>query len=118
MARHYKIVFLVSVFLALQFFILAQAKAEYRVYKLGVTYNPAAGGVETEVLTTLDDQQYATYYKITSNQQTRLIDHWMCKGRTDDFKTYCEKGEFPSRRELIQKSVLATTAQGPASTPK
>jgi hypothetical protein len=112
--------FLVFVFLALQFVILAEAKAEYRVFRLGITYD-SVEGAETEILSTLDDQQYLMYYRIRPTEQVRLIDHWMCKGRTDEFKTYCSKGEFPSRRELAQQSNLANpadTAQGLASQTK
>jgi hypothetical protein len=96
MIRRHKLIYLVVIFLALQLLILSHAKAEYRVYRLGVTYEPGQG--ETEVLTTLDDQQYETYYKITANQQTRLIDHWMCWGRTNDFQEYCDKPINPQAR--------------------
>jgi len=96
MVHRHKLIYLVVIFLALQFFIIAYAKAEYRVYKLGVTYEP--GQSEIEVLTTLDDLQYETYYKVTANQTTRLIDHWMCWGRTNDFAPYCDKPISPNPR--------------------
>jgi hypothetical protein len=64
------------------------ARSEYRIYKLGIKYSDKQKK-EIEVLTTLDDQQYRTYYQQTASQQTRLIDHWMCKGRTDLFRKPC-----------------------------
>jgi hypothetical protein len=81
--------------LAFQLLAISSAVAEYRVYKLGVRYS--ANQQETEVLTSLDHLQYATYYRLTPNQQTRLIDHWMCRGRTSDFKRYCPKPVRPNR---------------------
>ena len=73
--------------LAITLFAASIARAEYRVYQLGVTYVP--GEKEVVVLSTLDHLQYVSYYQITSNQATRLIDHWMCPGDTSSFKTYC-----------------------------
>jgi hypothetical protein len=87
MFHQYKLIVLVFIFLALQFLILSRARAEYRVFLLGVTYNEQSG--EQQVLTSLDDQQYETYYKITPTQKTRIISHWMCRGRTDNFTPYC-----------------------------
>lgn len=81
---------LILLFLMLQFFILREAKAEYRVYKLGIKYNEKQKK-ELETLSTLDDQQFITYYRQTASQQTRIIDHWMCRGRTDQFTKYCAK---------------------------
>jgi hypothetical protein len=80
-------------FIAILSFLITQSEptqAEYRIYKIGVKYNEKQKK-ELEILTTLDDQQYVTYYRQTASQQTRLIDHWMCRGRTDEFKKYCAK---------------------------
>jgi hypothetical protein len=88
---------------ALLIVIQTRAEAEYRVYRLGIKYHPAPqtdrapsgesktenDDKEIEVLTTLDPYQYETYYKITSTQVTRLISHWMCRGRTDYMTPYC-----------------------------
>lgn len=64
--------------------------AEYRVYKLGVKYHPEnPAEEEKELITTLDDLQYHSYYKSSYTQQTRLISHWMCRGRTDWLTAYC-----------------------------
>jgi len=87
--RRYKILVLVLIFLALQFLILSRAQAEYRVFLLGVTNDANTG--EQQVLTNLDNLQYETYYKLTPDQKTRIIDHWMCRGRTDNFTPYCSK---------------------------
>ena len=75
---------------------LINAHGEYRVYKLGVKYDEKQKA-ETEVLTTLDDLQYVTYFKITPTQSTRIIDHWMCYGRTDEFRAYCPAPIKPRR---------------------
>jgi hypothetical protein len=85
--KHGRLLVLVIIFLALQLIILTRAQAEYRVYKLGVKLADKAP--EQEVLTTLDDLQYSTYFNTSPTQQVRLIQHWMCRGRTDDFKKYC-----------------------------
>ena len=92
------------IFLALQLIILRRAQAEYRVYRLGVKLTDKSP--EQEVLTTLDDIQYLTYYKASATTQVRLIQHWMCRGRTDEFKRYCPGP--------VLKTASATTAQGPA----
>jgi hypothetical protein len=84
-----RLLFLVIVFLALQFILLNSASAEYRVFLLGIKATPKAR--EVKVLSTLDDLQYQTYYKMAPAQETRLIDHWMCWGRTNDFKKLCSK---------------------------
>jgi hypothetical protein len=84
-----RIVFLMIVFLALQFILLNSANAEYRVYLLGIKATPKSR--EVKVFSTLDNLQYQTYYKMSPAQETRLIDHWMCRGRTNDFKKLCSK---------------------------
>lgn len=88
------------------FFMMAAAvpaHAEYRVYRLGIKYHPEdPDEQEIQVLTTLDDLQYETYYKITPNQQTRLIHHWMCWGRTDDLKPYCPEPPIPDQSSGVR----------------
>jgi hypothetical protein len=88
-------------------FVIETARAEYRVYKLGIKYS-AAQQIETEVLSNLDHLQYATYHKIAQSQQIRLIDHWMCWGRTSDFKKYCPKPLRPSRAQAQSPNPQAT----------
>ncbi|MDZ4677845.1 MAG: hypothetical protein SGI74_10100 [Oligoflexia bacterium] len=80
-------------FIIISLFILTcnhTSHAEYRVYRLGIKYDVNQKN-ENEVITSLDHLQYETYYKITPTQQTRLIEHWMCRGRTNDFAKYCAK---------------------------
>jgi hypothetical protein len=72
-----------------------QAHAEYRVYQLGIKSSPTAKQ-EKVVTSTLDHLQYLDYYKIEPQEQVRLIDHWMCRGRTDHFKSHCSKPKPPS----------------------
>jgi hypothetical protein len=90
-------------------FLSPATHAEYRVYRLGIKYDQKQKK-EIEVLTTLDHIQYLTYYKITPTQETRLIEHWMCRGRTDEFKKYCTK---PIASSPIVPNIQQ--AQGPSS---
>ena len=111
------VLILVLVFLALQFLILKTAQAEYRVYRLGVKYDQTQP--EQEVLTTLDDIQYMTYYKVTPTQTTYIKKHWMCPGRTDGFKNYCTEPVTPSPAKIQKLAAQLQTAnpqvQSPAS---
>ena len=112
MVRHGKLLFLIIIFLALQVLILSRAQAEYRVYRLGVKYDD--NSQEQQVLTTLDNIQFDTYYKITSTQATRIIEHWMCRGRTDNFTPYCEK---PIPQNRLGSSSQASNAPQPDQGP-
>ena len=90
---------------ALLFLIISEtSRAEYRTYKLAIRYDEKQKK-DIEVLTTLDDLQYATYYKITPTQTTKLIDHWMCRGRTDQFKRYCAKSLSKSQAPVAQAAL-------------
>ena len=105
---NYKLILLIIIFLVLQAFIIAQAHAEYRVYRLGVKYDEKQKK-EDEVLTTLDHLQYVSYYKVTPTEQVRLIDHWMCRGRTDNFRKYCSKPITP----VAKVSSVTQASQSP-----
>jgi hypothetical protein len=105
---------LILLFLILQLFILREAKAEYRVFKLGIKYTEKQKK-ELETLSTLDDQQYVTYYRQTASQQTRIIDHWMCRGRTDQYKRYCTKPIAPAPKPAPQ-NVARADAPSPQAT--
>ncbi len=91
-------------FLALSLFIASVARAEYRVYQLGVTYGPA--DKEVVLVSTLDNYQYVTYYQLSPQQSTRLIDHWICLGDTSDFKAYC-----PNPKTLNPSAAPSVPAQ-------
>src|ERR1017187_8701851 len=82
---------LIFIFLALQLLILGQAKAEYRVYRLGVKSTLNTKEKEKQVITPLDDIQYMGYFQVTNDQQTRIIEHWMCYGRTDHGLKPCRR---------------------------
>lgn len=70
--------------------LILPCSAEYRVYRLGIMYTPKQKK-EVQLLTTLDNIQYESYYKLTPTQQTRIIDYWMCRGDTSKFTRYCPK---------------------------
>lgn len=91
---------------------LPQAQAEYRAYRLGIKYHPEnPDDEEKEVVTTFDHLQYESYYKITPNQQTRIISHWMCRGRTDFHTAYCEDPK------LAVENPSQSPTQSPVSSP-
>ncbi len=91
--------------------------AEYRVYRLGITYDDKQKK-EIEVTTSLDHKQYETYYKVTAAQKTRLIEHWMCHGRTDGYAKYCSKPLSPKSDGAEQNpGPTIQQAQGPSSSP-
>jgi hypothetical protein len=92
------------------FFVYTQSFAEYRAYRLGVKYDEKTA--EQEILTTLDDMQYVTYFNLTPNQKVRLIDHWMCWGRTDYLKAPCSR---PSSTSL--RAPANTTPKTPTQNP-
>jgi hypothetical protein len=109
------------------------ARAEYRVFRLGIAplaestavtnarapASVSAAGApadpaktkELEVITTLDQYQYLSYYHVPPTHRVRILDHWMCRGRTDLFKGYCK-----SPRALTANA-LATAAGNPSTSP-
>ncbi|MBK9294802.1 MAG: hypothetical protein IPM57_10250 [Oligoflexia bacterium] len=97
-----------QLFLCLIIFLLTlPTLAEYRAYRLGIKYHPEnPDDEEKEVITSLDNYQYETYFKITPFQQTRIISHWRCKGRTDYHTPYCTD---PKELKLQQDEGLAPT---------
>lgn len=103
------------VFLMLLF--AASAGAEYRVYRLGIKYHPEnKNEKEIEIISNFDDLQYESYFRLTSTQQTRIIKHWMCWGRTDYQIPYCaEPKPSPQDKSLDIRSPAQDTPQQPAS---
>lgn len=67
---------------------LESAHAEYRAYQLGIQ---SPSGAVKKVTSTLDANQYPTYFHVPSDHSILLLDHWMCWGRTSDFKPICTK---------------------------
>lgn len=90
------------------------AQAEYRAYRLGIRYHPEdKNEKEVEIISTLDDQQYESYYRRTTQQQTRLISHWMCWNRTDyEMPTCAEplKPKLPSQDKGAEVRLPASDA--------
>ncbi|MCC6276579.1 MAG: hypothetical protein IT289_01545 [Oligoflexia bacterium] len=82
--------------------------AEYRVYQLGIKQKPQ-DKAERMVLTTLDHLQYPDYFKIYPKESVRLVDHWMCRGRTDEMTPLCKKPKAPAA-DLPKSSELRSPA--------
>ncbi len=75
---------------------LQTASAEYRVFKLKIT---TAEGTSTEVLSTLDPEQYPRYYPLKITDKISYTETWMCRGRTSDFKEPCANPRAPASTE-------------------
>lgn len=91
------------------------AEAEYRAYRLGVRYHPEdKTEPEVEVISNLDDLQYESYYKITLQQQTRIIRHWMCWGRTDYEKEFCPEPPLDKSTNIRQPAQVAAPQSPPS----
>jgi hypothetical protein len=84
------------------------ARAEYRTYKLGVRPKPDVKEKEAVVYSTLDDQQYMTYYSVSGLEYVRIIQHWMCFGRTDQFKKLC--GQPPDKKDWPDPLIAAAAS--------
>ena len=67
--------------------ISTQALAEYRVFTLHIINSTTQATRQIE--TTLDPEQYITFYPLRASEQISYIETWLCKGRTDFFKSHC-----------------------------
>lgn len=98
------------------------ASAEYRVFLLKISKkiappatNPSPADTapapsEDRILeSTLDPEQYRSYYPIKDDEQISYIDTWRCYGRTDGGAPHCPK---PQRQPSS-----ATNNQNPGVNP-
>ena len=64
------------------------AFAEYRVFVLKIT-NTKTLEVKT-VNSTLDPEQYKSFYLMTPDETITYVNTWRCRGATRDYKALCE----------------------------
>lgn len=90
-------------------FLPPYAKAEYRVFTLHIVDKsaPQAGPLTRQIETTLDPQQYITYYPLKSSERISYIETWRCPGRTDFFKSHCDNPR------LLDRSPATVPSQSP-----
>ena len=77
--------------------------AEYRVFTLMITNTKT--GENKQFDSTLDPEQYQTFYPLKKDEIIQYTQTWHCKGRTSDFKVHCIQ---PEKREPAQ---AATTPE-------
>lgn len=68
------------------------AQAEYRVFLLQITKkstDPSVPPASRLVESTLDHLQYHYFYQVDADEEVTYIATWRCRGRTDDFKSFC-----------------------------
>lgn len=63
--------------------------AEYRAFTLQIT-NVKSNTVR-QFDSTLDPDQYVTFYPLRRDEQIQYIDTWICKGNTSDSFQICSK---------------------------
>ena len=86
-----------AVFIAYLFYVgfyAPQAQAEYRVFELVIT-NSTTGQERVEI-STLDPNQYRTYFAVRRDESVLYRATWMCKGNTA-FKPVCSRPETEGR---------------------
>ncbi|AZZ36242.1 hypothetical protein CIK05_05365 [Bdellovibrio sp. qaytius] len=92
------------------FLISTNVFAEYRVFTLMITNSKT--GENKQFDSTLDPEQYQTFYSLKADETISYTQTWRCKGRTSDFKPHCMQ---PAKREPTQAAVTPT--QAPATPP-
>lgn len=70
------------------------AFAEYRVFTLMITNTKT--GENKQFDSTLDPEQYLTFFTLKPDETISYTQTWRCKGRTSDFKSHCVQ---PEKRE-------------------
>lgn len=64
-------------------------QAEYRAFLLQKKNTKTQ--FSQQFLSTLDPEQYQTYFPLLNDETLTYIDTWRCYGRTDFFKPICQK---------------------------
>lgn len=75
----------------LSFLLCASAHAEYRVFTLMI--NNEKTNESRQFDSTLDPDQYQTFFPLKAGETIVYIDTWRCFGRTSGFKQLCAKPE-------------------------
>ena len=96
--------------LGLSFFLIIQgsvANAEYRAFMLHLVNSKTK--MVKQVLSTLDPDQYRTFYPIANDEKITYVQTWRCFGRTDSFKPICDKPDKKPAR--LPSQSLETNAK-------
>lgn len=75
-------------------------QAEYRAFLLQKKNMKTQ--FSQEFLSTLDPEQYQTYFPLLNDETLTYIETWRCYGRTDFFKPICQKP--PTAKNPTQKT--------------
>lgn len=62
--------------------------AEYRVFTLKITNTKTQ--ISRTIKSTLDPEQYKSYYPLGQDEQISYVKTWRCRGPTRDFTALCE----------------------------
>ena len=62
--------------------------AEYRVFTLKITNTKTQ--ISRTIKSTLDPEQYKSYYPLGQDEQISYVKTWRCRGATRDFAALCE----------------------------
>lgn len=82
--------------------------AEYRVFTLMITNTKT--GENRQFDSTLDPEQYLTFFTLKADETISYTQTWRCKGRTSDFKSHCVQ---PEKREPAQAATAPTAPVSP-----
>lgn len=87
------------------------AKAEFRVFRLKIVNSET--GTDREVVSRLDDLQYAGYFPIKRSEAISIEQTWMCFDRNDYAGTLC-----PAPEQTAPAPASAPLDRNPASPPR
>lgn len=88
--------------LFLVFFSSNFARAEYRVFTLHIINRTNQQTKQIE--TTLDPEQFISFYPLKVNEEISYIETWRCHGRTDFFKSHCENPRLLDQGPVVAPS--------------
>ena len=63
--------------------------AEYRVFIIHI--NNQTNKTQRQVRTTLDPEQFKQIFPLNNTELISYVETWLCKGRTDFFKSHCKQ---------------------------
>lgn len=99
-------------FLFILFMITSISQAEYRAHLLSV--RNLETGSERQVISTLDQMQYAEYYPVKPGEAVFYMTSWRCPGRTSYFKPICAN---PKDGASAEPTANSTPGRLPAQAP-
>lgn len=89
------------------FLVTIKSLAEYRVFTLMITNTKT--GENKQFDSTLDPEQYITFFPLTSDEIIEYTQTWRCKGRTSDFKAHCVQPEKRTPSQAVVKPEAPTS---------